>query len=263
MVAGQEPRHLDPPGSGRPPVRQQVPQEQVGRRPGCACARRRPSATACAASAEHVDRPGPASRPSTRAAAVAQEHQPLDRGRRVPAEPGDVARPLAQRGERRGCRRPALSTTQTGVVRPTAAAIGTTRAVLVGRPQRDLAVASRRRPRHVAGPALGHDGGPHRPAQRVAGLAQPIAGPQCSSTRSDSPGTTSRPGPRRRAPARPCRAGAPPRRSPRRSARAGPYSRRSAATSGGVAAGRDPPVHLLTAGALLAAPRRRTAAARR
>ena len=92
VVAGQEPAQLGPAGGSRP--------MSWGRRvrttgwwwPGCACGGRRPSAgpgrrrpkTSIgpdAAEALGQQRPGD----------LAQEHQPLDRGRRLPAEPRHLA----------------------------------------------------------------------------------------------------------------------------------------------------------------------------
>ena len=138
-LADRKPRDLGPPGCVE---RQQRGQQRAAAAgwspPGCARGRRRPSATACAASDEHVDRPGALDTPrraAGRRPRAGSTSRAIAAGVSRPNH-GDVARALVRAARTRAARRPAFSTTQTGAERPIAVAIGTTAAELVGRRQR-------------------------------------------------------------------------------------------------------------------------------
>ena len=258
MVAGQEPRELQPPaGRAGPPAAGAGCAQQAGRALG-AHVHVVAHLDALRGQREQVDRARTALRTSAqhRAGDVAQEPQPVDGGGRVPAEPGRLARPLVDGGERPGAPRSVVDR-QHRRRRPIAVAIGTTVSCSVGRLQPHVAVAQQRgRPLGTScGPALGHRGGPHRAAQRVADLVPARSRDRsAAAVRSDRPGTSVPAGrdvdEQRHAlvePAHHLGVG----RVDRPATRA-PYSRSSAADQLRVAAGRDPPVHLLDRHALLA-----------
>ena len=238
--------------------------QQVAGSAGWSCAWVRmctssPICTPWAASANTSIGPGgaAATRRSSGPATSRRNSQPLDRRRRLPPEPGGLARALVDRRRRPGCRRPRLSTTNTGADGPMALAIGTTVSCWLAGSSRDLAVGQQRvglrdgrrpipRPRWP--PASSGAAGRRRRPSRSAG-------PQCSSIRPDSPGTTSPAGadPHQQRHAL-CPGGAPPRRWPRRS----PAARRPVESLAGRAtrsrspSGRDPPVDVLHRAALVA-----------
>ena len=151
-----------------------------------------PIAIACAASASTSSGPDCGQDAAEqRGGHVAQEDQPRDRGVGVPAEPGHLARPLADRREGAGAAGLVLDH-DSGAPGPIAVAIGTTMWWWLAGSSADLPAGEQSvRSTDVGRPAFGHDGGAHRAAQRVAHVGPGDGGPQCRSVRPPMPGTTS------------------------------------------------------------------------
>ena len=188
-------------------------------RPGCACGGRRPSAGP--GRRARTRRSGPAPRRHVgqqRPGHVPQEDEPLDRGRRLPPEPGHLARPLVDRRERPGAARLVLDHEHRRR-RPDGAGHGHDRR-RGGWPARGrTSPPDRRRRRRPGRRPTPRPSPPPAPSGAAGRTCRPRRWPGRSggSCARPSPGThVARPARCRPASARPCRAGGRPRRWPRR-----------------------------------------------
>ena len=258
MVAGQEPRQLEPPrGPAGPPAAEAGCGSAGWSCPGSACARRRRSGRP--ARRARRGRSGPDAFRTSRSIGPATSRRNFNRSMAAGvSRPNQAVSPgpwligaKARVPAVRGCRprTPAPSG-------PIALAIGTTVSCrYAGSSRTSPSASSRSAPLDVLGPPLGNGGRPHRPTQRVARpraqLDRGTAVQQHPVGHARHEGR--RPGRRRPAAAHPGRGGAPLRRSPRRwPATAAPYSCSRASTRSGSPVRRDPPVHLLDRDGLIA-----------